>query len=529
MRISSITCILFLLLSTAFFSPLSAQVFKVKWGDNAKMKFDFDDAVPLSGGRYMILKMKEKRTMGFFGGGSVTYEPSVLLVSADMEQIDEKPVPIEEKNTVFKGFEKYGNNIFLLYTAYDKESKTTSFYALKIDEKLNLVSKSTLGKFESDNRGDQAKPNYRLSSDSSKVLLLVEGPERRKESEQYYIGVFDTNLKTLWSRQVSLPIEQRYIDIYDMDVTNDGKVFVALKHYEKEIKRESVREDGTKVPSYVYKMLVYADATSKEKELKFNLNNQFIHGTKIINAPDGSITVAGLYKKKANGNITGAFYAKVEKNSDEVKNPKMVELPIDLIKLVDKDNYASAKDKDPGLYPNFLIRNILVRSNGSVDLISEYYKLVIRTYTDSRGHTTTTYNYYYGDIVNTNIDKDGKAVFTRVPKNQKMTNADLFMGIYSFVMNDKLVILFDDDEDNIDRDLAKKPDDVMNFKKSVFAAATIDAKGNLSRQAIYSHRDETYVTVPRLTSRISNTQFLIVSDLLKLFKKRTRFGVLDYK
>ncbi len=516
------------LIALFFSNSASAQSFSVKWGDNSKIKYDFDDAVPVSNGKYIVLKLEYKRG-GMFSGGNGNITPTVVLVGADMEQISEKEIPIEEKNASLRGFEKYGNNIFFMYTAYESSSKTTTFYAIKISETLDIVSKTTLGVFKSDNKGDQAKPTYKISNDSSKVLLFVEGPEKRKENEKYFIGVFNTDLKTLWSREVELPIEQRYLAIYDMDVTNDGKVYVAIKHYEKEVSRESVREDGDKIPSYVYKMLVYKDAGSKNDELVFNFNNQYIQGTRLINAADGSVSVAGLYKRKSNGNINGAFYVKLAAGSGDVKNPKMIEFPIELITLVDKDNYASDKSKDPGLYPNFRIRNILTRSNGSIDLVAEYYKLVITTTSDSRGFTRTTYNYYYGDIVNTNIDVNGKAAFTRIPKNQKMTNSNLFLGIFSFVENDKLIILYNDDEDNIDRDLSKKPDDVMNFKKSVFAAATVDAKNNMSRQAIYSHRDETYVTIPTNTTRISPTKFLIVSDLLKTFKRRTRFGVMTLK
>ncbi|MEJ7625685.1 MAG: hypothetical protein WKF35_02390 [Ferruginibacter sp.] len=392
------------------------------------------------------------------------------------------------------------------------------------EKTLDIESKTTLGSFESDNINDQATPTYKLSSDSTKVLLLVEGPVRRKETEKFYIGVFNTSLKKLWSRQAELPIEQRYLDIYDVDVTNDGKVFIAIKHYEKEVNRESVREDGSKVPSYSYTMMVYADGTTKEKELKFDLNNQFIQGTKLIYNKNGTITVAGLYKRKHNGNINGAFYANFDGTSMNVKSPKMVEFPKEILTLVDKDNYGSDNEKDPGLYSNFRIRHS--RSNGSVDLISEYYKLEIVT-TMSKTSSSTSYHYYYGDIVNTNIDKDGKATFTRIPKNQKMINSTIFMGYFPMIYNDKLVILYNDDEDNIKRDLEKAPDDVRSFKKAVFAAATIDARGNLTRQSIYSHRDEDYVSVPVSTSRISDSKFLIVSDLTKLFKRRTRYGVLD--
>src|SRR5205085_5866800 len=106
----------------------TAQKLNVKWGDNAKLKYDFDDAVPLADSKYMILKLEAKQTGRLFGGPSVEYDPSIVLVGPDMEQLSEKKLSIEEKMSNLRGFEKYGNNIYLMYTAYDKETKTTSFY-----------------------------------------------------------------------------------------------------------------------------------------------------------------------------------------------------------------------------------------------------------------------------------------------------------------------------------------------------------------------------------------------------------------
>jgi hypothetical protein len=506
-----------------------AQTFNVSWGDNTKLKYDFDDAVPLADGKTLVLKLEAKRRGVFGGNGTVT--PTLLLVDAGMSTIKEQDLEIEESNAELQGFEKYGNNIFFIYNAYSKADKTTSVYALKVNEKtLATSSKITLGTYESDNRGDQAEATYKLSSDSSKVLLFVEGPERRKENKKYYIGVFDTDLKKIWTKDVELPILEKFVSIYDEDITDDGRVFVAIKHYDKEVTRQTVREDGDKVPSYVYKLLVYSKESTKEKEITFDLNKNFIEGTKLIYDKNGTITAAGLYKRKHNGNINGAFYATFDGNSSEVKNPKMVEFPSDMIRLVDKDNFGSDKESDPGLYSNFRINHIMARSNGSVDLIAEYYRLVVTTSYNPQTHTSTTYyNYKYGDIVNTNIDKDGKASFTRIPKNQKYTNANLFLGYYPLVYKDKLILLFNDDKDNVDRDLEKAPDDVMKFKQSVFVAATIDAKGNLKREAIFSNDDEDYITMPRNTTRISETNYLITSDLIKMFKKRTRFGLMIIK
>ena len=507
----------------------NAQSFNVSWSDNMRLKYDFDDAVPIGDGKTIVLKLKIVRGSIFNGGGSTT--PIFMLVNSNTETLKEVELEVEEKNAVIKGFEKYGKNVFFTYSAYDKETKNTSIYALKIDQKtLAVVSKTVLGVYESDSRGDQAEASYKLSQDSSKILLFVEGPERKKENKKFFVGVFDTDLKKIWAKEIELPILEKFVSIYDFDVTDDSKVYVAIKHYDKEVKRETVKENGDKIPSYVYKLLAYNNGTAAAKEIIFNIDNNFIQGTKLTYNKTGNITVAGLYKQRYNGRITGVFYANLDANTNEVKSPKMVNFDEELIKLVDKDGFGSDNKKDPGLSSNFRINHILTRPNGSIDLISEFYELKIYTTTNSQtGRTTTTYRYYYGDIVNTNISKDGKSVFTRVPKNQKFNNSTLFLGYFPFMYKDKLVLLFNDDKDNVDRDLGKTPDDVNNFKKSVLAAATIDDKGNLSRQAIFSNDEEDYIALPRNFTKISNESILISSDLIKMFKKRTRFGVLKVK
>lgn len=512
-----------------FFSAGShAQTFSINWGAKARLKYDFDDAVSLSNGNFIVLKLEEK------GGGMFSRAKVIrhlMLVDKTGETLNETPLDLDESVSTGKGLEKYGNNIFYMYNTYDKDNKTTTLYAIKIDEKTMAMSdKISLGVFESDSRSDQADVSFKLSSDSSRLMVFAEGPDRKKENEKFYIGVFDTNLKKLWSRDAELDINQRYVSLYDEDITNDGQVYVAIKHYDKEVTRERVKENGEKIPSYTYQLLKYSDGKSKQKEISFNLDNKFIEGTKLIYDKKGNITVAGLYKQKYNGRITGVFYTSIDPAVSEVKNPKMEDFPGDLISLVDKDGFGSDGKSDPGLYQHFKIRHILARDNGSVDLVAEYYRLDIRTYYNAQSHTTTTtYYYYYGDVVNTNIDKTGKAVFTRVPKNQKFANATLFMGFFPLVYKDKLVLLFNDDKDNIDRDLSKAPDDVMKFNKSALVAATINDKGVLSRESIYDNDDEDYVVLPRNTSRIDDHTYLISSDLIKMFKKRTRFGVLTIK
>jgi len=296
--------------------------------------------------------------VGFFGRG--TFNPKLILVDKTMIQQKEVEVNVDERIVEAVGLKVYGGNVFYVYNAFDKGDKTTTVYALRInDATLNTMQKINLGTYESDSRNDQAEVTYKLSADSSKLLLFVEGPEKKKDNKKFFLTVFNTELKTIWKRDVELPIGDRYVSIYDQDVTDQGKVFVAIKHYDKEVSREAVREDGDKIPSYQYKILVYSDANSQEREIGFDLQEHFIQGTKLIYNPNGSITVAGLYKKKPNRNITGAFFTTFGGDASEVSQPKMVPFPDDLLTIIDKDGFAKDNGENAGLYRNFRINHIL--------------------------------------------------------------------------------------------------------------------------------------------------------------------------
>ena len=528
--------IIVLLIMIVFVHDVHAQKFNVSWNEKQRLTFEYDDAVSLSTGKTILLKRETKVGSSIFGfGGNVKNKFTLVLADKNMSVQKEEVVEIEEKNAILKGFEKFGNNVFLIYTFYDRETKNTSMVAQKVNpETLSRGANITLANFEADSKSDQAVSSFIRSSDSTKVMVFAEGPERKKEDKKLFFVIFDNDLKKIWSKEAELPILEKFCYIFDFDMSNDGKVYIAVKHYDKAISREAIKRNSRKVPSYTYEMYIYSDKVPAPKVITFDLGDNFVHGTKIAFNKNGTITVAGLYKKKYSGNITGSFYANLDPITGAIKTPKMVEFPIEMLELVDKDNFGSDKKSDPGLYDEFRIRQILTRANGSVDLVSEYYdrEVVTHTNTSSTGavsSSSTEIRYYYGDVINTNIDKDGKATFTRMPKNQKYVNSNIFMGIYAFVHKDNLVILYNDDKDNVDRDLSKKPDDIMKFKNSVFVAATIDMKGNLNREAIFSNDDDDYITLPKNTIKTSDNSYIIVADLFKLFKRRTKYGVLTVK
>jgi hypothetical protein len=76
-----------------------------------------------------------------------------------------------------------------------------------------------------------------------------------------------------------------------------------------------------------------------------------------------------------------------------------------------------------------------------------------------------------------------------LPKLQHTANTSLYSSFKAVSLNNKLVLFYNDDRDNVERDLEKKPDDMVKFDKSVLAMATIDQKNNLARSVVYNHRE----------------------------------------
>jgi hypothetical protein len=531
------SCLISVIFLISFTSPATAQQFGVSWKDNSKISYDYDAMLPLKNGNYLLLKFEEMKSFRIYS--EIPLEPNLILVNSDLVTIKETKLQLYEKNSVFEGLERYGDNVFFIYNSYDKSSKTTTVYAIKVNEQtLSQVSKTIIGSFDSESRYNQSDVSYKVSADSSKILLFVEEPERKKENKQFYLGVYDQNFKKIWSKNVELPIGDRFVSVYDKDISNEGKVYLAIKHYDKEVSRQTVMENGDKIPSYTYKLIVIG-RNIPNKEISFDLKNHFIQGTKLVYGKNGIITVAGFYKKKSNGNISGVFHSVFDTSSFQVSSPIMIGFPEDLLVRIDKDGFGKAGGADPGLDPDFRVNQIISRDNGSVDLVSEYldYYLSENTLATAPGQPqisgaamkSYSAKYVYGDVVNINLDKTGKAVFTRLPKHQEGYRSNLGLGYYPIIYNDKLVIFYNDDADNIDRDLSKAPEHIAKFKKGIFAAAIIDAKGNLSRQSIYSYKDDNYITLPASISRISATKYFLTSIRAAGFKIRNRFGILEIK
>ena len=517
----------------------NAQKATITWGAESKKESAFGGLIMGDNGE--MLKLSYEYKGGGMFGGKLTVTPSITRYDTRFNEQKTNTFTVDEKGTRMNGFLRVKNLIDLMTSRYDKDSKSTSYSAQPINvSTLNpeggLIN---FGSFDAAGGGffsggpSESTVKFIQSKDSSKLLVFAMTPYNKKENEKYYMAVYDDNMKKLWEKTVELPYLDKFVVMHDYFVTNKGEVGVLFKHYDQEVKKESVKVDGERVPAYKTKLLIYSNLTATPPEIVLNVNNKFVNNLDLTTDATDNLTLFGLYKTKESGHVTGYFITSIDRKTNAVSLKKMEDFPQALLELVDEDDQGLKKEKDPGLQVYFGLKDVLQRDNGSLDYVLEYYRKVEHTSTSQRGSFTSTRTYYtyeYGDIIDINVAPNGKTTFVRVPKMQFTTDWWSASSFVALTVKNKLYLFYNDDKDNIVRDLTKKPEKCTRFGKSTFTMTTIDEKGEFTREELFSNKDMDLTNCTTYCKRLSKNKInLYAQKIDALSASKDMLGCLEIK
>ncbi len=469
---------------------LNAQQTKITWGELSKVELEFNSFVKGAGTDMIKLCLDVKKS--FFG--SAKYTPILVRYDEKLQEKNSQEFKADEEGVKMDKVFSIRGKLYMFSNKYDKETKTTTYMCVPID----IVSLKPSGKIitlatiDAKSKGHQSMVTYQLSADSTKVLMFGISPYSKKDNEKYYIGVYDDNMNKLWDKTVELPYQDKYVSVLSRLITNEGKVGVIIKHYDQEVNRESIRENGERVPSYKAKLLLYENEIAKPYEFVLNIGNKFVHSLGLTDDKASTMNLFGLYKERYNGHVNGFFTASINLNTHQIETNKLSAFPQELVELVKKDKQGSDKERDPGIDEYFNYVRTITRKDGSVDYLLEYQREIYHEETrDSKGYVISRayWEYINGDVIDISVKTDGKFVLCRIPKMQDINNTKSCNSFRTLIYNDKLVLYYNDDEDNMDKDLSKRPDVMRRLNKCVFMSAVIDAKGNLTRNIVFNHKE----------------------------------------
>ncbi|MBI9053411.1 MAG: hypothetical protein JEY96_06305 [Bacteroidales bacterium] len=488
-----------------------------------------------------------KRKRNAFG-----FVSSITLEHFDNKQNFTKSVELDlkyQKKDMYYRFIIHINDELFLFSSFKNQKLKQNFLFIQSIDKNTLELKQGLKKiaqidYSGKGRRNAGNFNYRLSRDSSKVLIYYDLPYDKGSKEKFGFHVFDKNLNQLWEKKVTLPYNDELFDIKNYKVDNLGNV-----HLLGRIIPERVKGDLYGKLKYKHQILSYLNNGNDLKEYLVEIEGKFLSEMQIELNDDQDIMCGGFYSdtytkvhsdvgyKIGSDAATGTYFIKIDGNSKEIINKNFKEFGVDFItqnmseKQKKKTEKKIEKGKKNADIRRYDLKDFIIREDGRAFLIGEQYYVNIseQYYTDSKGDRKSkkVYTYYYNDIIVINISPEGKIEWaTKIPKRQRTVDDGGFYSSYAHsVVNDKLYFVFNDNPENLSYDGVGTPAIFTKGRNSIVVLVELNSKGDYTRETLFSTKDEEIFTRPKVCEQISEKEMILYGQ-----KKRThRFAKITFK
>ncbi len=445
-----------------------------------------------------------------------------------LEQTVEKKIELPEltKNFNSETVVDFNDNYFWIHSDWDKEAEKEFLYYDKIDVANGKILASNVKLIETTRMAGvpvmtglykyKLDFKYQFNYDADQKKLLVSyrlAPEERNDKKNYdKIGmyVFYENMSKLWGNEFTMPYTEQIMDNSDFSVDSKGNAYMLAKVYDSEKRKEKDKETGK--AGYHYEVLKFTKDSKKIINTPIVIEDFFIRETSLIENSVHEMVIACTYSKKSKGTGTdGIFLAMMDQNGkiSKYKNG-YYEFPLaELEKFESARAKRKMEKKDDYEAPNLKVRNIVVESDGSVFIACEEYYVVQTTYTDSRGRTTTTYTYYYEDILGAKISASGNFEWLRkIPKKQRGSNGRRTMGFKLVSDASGYYFLYLDNKKNMELEENEVPKYHIDGYGGQVVVSKIDNSGVISKELVFDTREEDVMFFPAQFRRINRNQFI---------------------
>lgn len=465
---------------------------------------------------------------------SLKLKYNYVLESYDMnmEIINSVPKP-EDKKEARVITEQLTNlmlkdKLYVFNTITDLNEKT---YSLEIDEidktslfPLDEPKKLAEISYEEGSKRNKGGFNLSVSNDSSKILVYSIFPYEKGQMQKFKLQVYDNKINELWSNDVELPYNEELFDVVDLEVGNDGNVYLLGKVYE-----EKHREKKRGEVNYQYHIIYYEKDNLSGVDTEIDSKSKFFNEISMSVNNKNQVICVGLYTSDINAVSEGTFYLRL--NSKTHKNEVITFKEFsELLEDNGTDSERKKKRKQDKLYKDYFFRNIIQKEDGGIIVVAEQYYVVVKTTTStsSSGHTTTrtTYYYHYDNILVLNIDKNGKFIWQKIiPKKQVSVND---LGYYlSFTLATKGEDLYFIYNTTIYKK-NRSGKETSRFKRKNYmknlSIYKLDKNGELSEKTdLLDRKADKIMMVPKNGMQVSENEILMFGKLGRI----NRFALIN--
>ena len=421
----------------------------------------------------------------------------------------------------------------LLFTSFpDQKTKNNMLFVQSVD-KGSLMPDSKKKKlaeinYEGNSKRNSGSFSFRISNDSSKVLIFYSLPYDSNDPEKFGFMVVDKQMNLLWKKDITLPYRDELFDIETIKVDNYGNAYVLGLLYKD--KRKTKRKGEA---NYQYKVLSYTGNGENANEYSVSLPDRFLTDMQIGIRANKDIVCSGFYSETGKFSIRGTFFLSIDARTKEIKTKSFKEFDIDFItqnmteRQAEKAKRKEEKGQEVELY-EYDLDKLIVRSDGGAMLIGEQYYVKTMTYTQyigGRPTTRTVTYYYYNDIIVVNIDSKGNIEWAiKVPKRQMSVDDGGFYSSYAMAINkDKIYFVYNDNPDNLDYTGVGRVSSASG-KNQVVMVAQVNSKGEMTRKPLNAGISDV-ITRPKVCEQISYSEMILFGQR----KKTQQFGKITFE
>lgn len=390
----------------------------------------------------------------------------------------------------------------------------------EIGKRLKVVSIKT------ESSRDKPAIIWELSEDTSKMLVFNTLDKNKKKLDfEYSVTVIDSEMNKLWSKYVKLRKSQEQIEVISSVVGNDGTHYMLVYEYDDRDAKTSKRGAGNKKVA-AYDLMIYklSDGMKTPEAIELNLNDKFARGGSIKVDKEGNIVCIGMFSNLKRGNTNGIFYLKID-DQGNVLNSKIKEFSKKDLEFLGERNTGKNRSGDSGIDGMFSFGEQLLLDDGTVMVSAEENYVTRRT--DSRGNTTIVY--HSKDIIVITFEADGTVSSIKLIPKRQASQSKMFISHKAMAVDNLGAFFFyNDDIDNIERDLDKQPKKISSFRDCVTTCAFINKEGKVERQALLKNKDVDALLLPTACKKVNSNTLFFAGMKAKLFAKSNfRIGTIE--
>ncbi|MES2589360.1 MAG: hypothetical protein V4622_10290 [Bacteroidota bacterium] len=389
-------------------------------------------------------------------------------------------------------------------------------------------------------KGWKRKGEFYIYTSENKDFFCIdyEIPGSKEEKDKFGYKVLTSDFEVVSEGEYELPYESNMVSISNNYLSNTGDYFLAAKVYKNDGSKKMFKS-RTNLDKVV--LMHVTPSGLEEFDLEFK-NGKTISDLTFSSDNNKIMSFTGLYGDDNSSGIKGVFFFQLNYAKKQITNEGWNEFGKDFItegwsdRSKEKAEKRTAKGKgEPELF-EYDLRDIHTLADGSMIGMLEQYFVRVSTYTDPKtGTTTTTYTYYYNDLIVYKINKDGSFDWMKKIKKSQVSSNDggYFSSVASFVSGNKLNILFNDNLKNYDEG-GNFVDDNNRFystsyrkKTNTVSLVELDLEeGGFTRKTFFDRKDTKAYAVPKKFSVDYNKKEML---MLLVYGKKEKYGVLSFE